>query len=101
MTAKQIIIFLLILLILPGCIAKFIPAVNENKEVLVVQGLITDQPETDTIKLSKSIPFGRLSDASPVTGSIVTISDDQGNRYSCLLYTSPCPRDGLLYRMPS
>ena len=84
MTAKQIIIFLLILLILPGCIAKFIPAVNENKEVLVVQGLITDQPETDTIKLSKSIPFGRLSDASPVTGSIVTISDDQGNRYSLL-----------------
>lgn len=81
MRAKQILIFLLTLLILPGCITKFIPAVNENKEVLVVQGLITDQQETDTIKLSKSIPFGRLSDASPVTGSIVTISDDQGNRY--------------------
>ena len=24
-----------------------------------------------------------------------------GNHYSCLLYTSPSPRDGLLSRMPS
>ena len=25
----------------------------------------------------------------------------RGNLYSCLLYTSPSPRDGLLSRMPS
>ena len=25
----------------------------------------------------------------------------KGNIYICLLYTSPSPRDGLLYRMPS
>ena len=33
----------------------------------------------------------------------VTITDLAGdnNHFSCLLYTSPSPRDGLLSRMPS
>ena len=81
MNLKLQIILLTIIILLGSCITKFIPAVDEERELLVVQGLITDQPETDTIKLSRSLPFGRISDASPVTGSVVTISDDQGNRY--------------------
>ena len=34
---------------------------------------------------------------------VITISDisNTSNIYSCLLYTSPSPRDGLLSRMPS
>ena len=30
-----------------------------------------------------------------------TTATRMGNSYSCLLYTSPSPRDGLLSRMPS
>ena len=41
-------IFIVILLLLNSCIAKFIPAVDEEKELLVVQGLIHDQPETES-----------------------------------------------------
>jgi hypothetical protein len=82
MMTKLKIIFLLLPLMFSACIAKFIPAVNEEKEVLVVQGLITDQIETDTIKLSRSLPLGQLSDAIPVSGSKVTISDDNGNSYN-------------------
>jgi Domain of unknown function (DUF4249) len=79
-------IFIVILLLLSSCIAKFIPAVDEEKELLVVQGLIHDQPETDTIKLSKSLPLGQISAARPVSGCIVKISDDQGNIYTLKEY---------------
>ena len=34
-------------------------------------------------------------------GLDVVISDVHERRCSCLLYTSPSPRDGLLSRMPS
>ena len=36
----------------------------------------------------------------PTLGAL-TDSKKGGRRYSCLLYTSPSPRDGLLSRMPS
>ena len=75
-------IFILVLLLLNSCIVKFVPAVEEEKELLVVQGLITDQPEADTIKLSKSLPLGQISDVKPVSGCIVKISDDLGNIYN-------------------
>lgn len=75
---KSLSYILLILLTLNSCIVKFIPEISEDKELLVVQGLITDQQETDTIKLSKSLPLGQKIDARPVTGSTVSISDDQG-----------------------
>jgi hypothetical protein len=71
-----------ILLLLNSCIAKFIPVINEDKELLVVQGLISDQPESDTIKLSKSLPLGQKSTSKPQSGWSVNISDDIGNIYS-------------------
>ena len=68
-------------LLLNGCVAKFIPEIEEEKELLVVQGLLTDSQETDTIKLSRSLPLGQKIDARPVSGSSVSISDDLGNDY--------------------
>jgi len=79
MTQKRHILFLLILLLLSSCITQFVPKIEEEKELLVVQGLITDQYETDTIKLSKSLPLGEISAARPLSGCIVTISDNFGN----------------------
>ncbi len=78
MISKLYILLITIILLLNSCISKFIPVTNEDQELLVVQGLITDQQEADTIKLSKSLPFGQVSDARPVSGSMVTISDNQG-----------------------
>ena len=45
--------------------------------------------------IEKSNQFGGTSATS---GGGVWIPN---NRYACLLYTSPSPRDGLLSRMPS
>lgn len=78
----QHLILFLFLLLLNSCIAQFIPEFNEIQELIVVEGLITDQPGPNTIKLSKSLPMGRKSDAKPLGGCIVKISDDQGNSYN-------------------
>ena len=76
------IIFILLLTIPVSCITQFIPKTNETKELLVVEGLITDQPVANTIKLSSSLPLGIISVAKPVKGCTVTISDNLGNNFS-------------------
>ena len=73
------IIFLLITLLLSSCISQFVPQVEEAKELLVVQGLITDQHETDTVRLSRSQPLGEAASAIPVGRCNVSISDNLGN----------------------
>lgn len=78
----QYFILLLFLLLLNGCIKEFIPVVAEGKELLVVQGLISDAQEPNIIKLSKSLPLGEISAARPVSGCFVTITDDLGNAVS-------------------
>jgi hypothetical protein len=70
-----------LLIFLTGCITQFVPETEEEKELLVVEGLITDQPGINTVKLSKSVPFGKKSEAKPISGCVVSISDNEGNRY--------------------
>lgn len=74
-------IFLFILLVVSGCITKFTPQTNEDKQLLVVEGMITDQPVANVVKLSRSLPLGTRSSSDPVTGCTVTISDDSGNTF--------------------
>ena len=50
------ILLLSILLFLSSCITQFIPHTTEDKQLLVVEGLITDQPGVNTIKLSSTVP---------------------------------------------
>jgi len=77
----QRIILISFSLLLNSCITQFIPKTNEDKKILVVEGLITDQPDTNTIKLSKSFPLGTGSISVPVQGCNVTITDDFGNTF--------------------
>jgi len=81
---KALLQFVLIssLFITGSCVTEFLPDIKEEKELLVVEGLISDQLLTYKINLSKSLPFGERSDAIPFTGCIVTISDNFGNLYS-------------------
>ena len=74
-------ILFLIFLFLNSCITQFIPPTNEDKQLLIVEGLITDQPGINTIKLSKSRPLGTIDTSNPLTGCNVSISDDLGNTY--------------------
>ncbi len=72
---------LLSVIFLSRCVTEFVPEISEQKELLVVEALITDQEETYTVRLSRSLPFGKKSDARAVTGCLVTVSDDSGNSY--------------------
>lgn len=73
---------LFVLLLLGGCITEYIPDIKEEKELLVVEGLISDQNQSNIIKLSTSVPLGERIDASPLSGCSVSISDNLGNSYS-------------------
>jgi hypothetical protein len=68
--------------LISSCITQFIPETTENQELLVVEGLITDQPEAYTIKLSRSLPLGVRDAAEPVAGCTVFVTDESENRYS-------------------
>ncbi len=81
-------VFIIFIILLGSCISQFIPETKESQEILVVEGLLTDQRGSGIIKLSSSLPLGTISNAIPVSGSIVTISDDQGT-YFQLFETEP------------
>lgn len=70
-----------VLVFLSGCVTPFTPETEETKELLVVEGLITDQPGPYTVKVSKSVPFGKKSEASPLSGCFIKIDDNFGNSY--------------------
>lgn len=76
------------LLITGGCVSQFIPEISEEPEILVVEGIITDKPGSNSIRLSKSLPLGGINSVKPLEGCTVTISDDSGNSYQ-LSETSP------------
>ena len=64
-----------------SCVSEFIPQLTEEEEMLVVEGLITDRQGTNTIKLSKALPLGVRSEAKPLGGCNVKITDDLGNTF--------------------
>jgi hypothetical protein len=64
-----------------SCISQFIPQTTQDQNLLVVEGLITDQPGNNTIKINSSVPLGGKYTAVPVSGCNVSITDDVGNAY--------------------
>lgn len=75
----QFYVLFLFLLLINSCIAQFIPEIDETQELIVVQGILTDQGVPVIIKLSTSLPLGQKSEAKPLIGCNVTIADDMGN----------------------
>ncbi|OFY61143.1 MAG: hypothetical protein A2Y71_00320 [Bacteroidetes bacterium RBG_13_42_15] len=75
-------LIILVLIVLAGnCITPFTPETEEEKVMLVVKGMITDQYGINTIKLTTSVPLNKKNIQRPYKGCTVTISDDQGNIY--------------------
>jgi Domain of unknown function (DUF4249) len=77
-----VVISVSLMILLQCCVKQFIPETTEKKNLLIIEGLITDQCESYEIKLSRSQPLGLKYKADPVLGAIVTVSDDRGNFYS-------------------
>jgi len=78
MRSHWIIRFTLFLILFTGCTVEFHPEIDNNKEQLVVEGMITDQNRTNRIKLSMSTQIGIPLGSKPVKGAIVTVTDEKG-----------------------
>jgi len=79
MKSRKYLALLAGLLIISSCITQFVPETEENDTMLVVEGLISNQPGVYTVKLSKSLPLSAETSTEMLSGSTVVISDDLGN----------------------
>jgi Domain of unknown function (DUF4249) len=74
-----IIMLLLLFFTLKSCVVPYIPDQPENDQLLVVEGLISDQYGVNTIKLSKSRPIWTGQNPVHLTECKVWITDDLGH----------------------
>jgi hypothetical protein len=75
------VLFFIILLVTSTCIDPYIPILAGYESLLVVDGLVTDQPGTYSVKLSRTMQEARAV-PDPVYNASVFITDDANNRYS-------------------
>lgn len=66
-----------VFLLLTACIESFDPESIGYKNVLVIEGYISDQPEAHSIRLSKTRPLNDTG-YNPETGARVSIVSDEG-----------------------
>lgn len=76
-----IVILSVLMLLSAACVTQFIPETDEEKDLLVVEGLITDLRGINTVRLSKTLPLASKSTTKPANGYTVSISDDLGNTF--------------------
>jgi hypothetical protein len=79
MKSKNYLVLLTGFLIISSCITQFVPETEEEDTMLVVEGILTDQPGGCTVKLSKSLPLSAETSTEVLSGCTVVVSDDLGN----------------------
>ncbi len=80
------------LLLLASCQKVVDINLNSASPQIVIEGTIADVSGWCSVKISRTVNFSDTNDFPPVTGALVTISDDSGNLYT-IEETSP----GLYY----
>jgi hypothetical protein len=87
---KYCILLLALPLLFKSCIEPYRPELGESQSeyILVVEGLITNEPGSFKVSLSRSVPVDTTVNYLPETGAYVAISDDVGNLYE-LFETTP------------
>src|SRR4030042_2837725 len=76
MKSRNLIILIFAPFLAGGCISQFMPEIDEKTNMLVVEGMITDQNMANRIKVSRSIPVGQAIVAKPLKGCDITITDE-------------------------
>ena len=76
---QKFILYAFLFFLVNGCLEQLDIPVITNEPVMVVDGLLTDQPGPYTVKLFWSSPLNKdLDHPNPVAGATVSIWDDQG-----------------------
>ena len=81
--------FLLLLLVPLGCTNPLDDPLPVSKPKMVVQGWITDQPESHQVVLSTTAPFDSNQPTPKVTGASVMIINDNGTSYPLFESSKP------------
>jgi Domain of unknown function (DUF4249) len=82
MIRRYLIVLVISLPLITGCISQFTPETDEKSNMLVVQGMITNQDRAYSIKISRSQPLGKTVVPKPVKGCEVKITDDCDETYN-------------------
>jgi hypothetical protein len=81
MKALRLLVIFVLIILAGNCITPFTPDIEEEKNMLVVKGMITDQYGINEIKLTRSVPLGKKNLEEPYRGCTVTIINDLGNTF--------------------
>jgi hypothetical protein len=95
---KKLLFSVFILVSLFSCKEKYNPDIDTNKQVLVVEGLITNEQTAYQIKLSYTVPYDSTLSTIPVSGAIVTVSDKNGSIFH---FTENSFNQGVYFSNPS
>ena len=79
---KRIYYILILSSLVAGCVTQFIPDTGYAPGMYVIEGMITDQPGRNYIKVSMSVPLGKEVKNIPVSKCGVWITDNHFNRYN-------------------
>ena len=89
---------LILSLLLQTCIEPFVPPESEYRNLLVVQGFISDMNEPYAVRLSRTYPIDTTA-ILPVNGAQVSVVDGQGNEYPYYaLHDGLYQSDPMLFR---
>jgi len=95
MKSKLISLVLLLILTLSGCQEEFVPVIRDFESVLVVESTISDSLETQSVKLSRTIPLDEegvlLEDSAEVTVAASTGETYQFSQAADGVYYSNIP----------
>ena len=66
----------LFIIIASACTTKFLPEIDEYDNIMVVEGLLTNENRANYVKISRTIPVGITGISSPLVDAHVYIRDD-------------------------
>jgi len=78
---RAFVIALFSVLIFSGCEKTVLLDLDQMSSKVVIEGLVTNQPGYQFVKVSKTAGFYESGATPRVTNAIVSISDDQGNEF--------------------
>ena len=82
MKVLRLFIFLLLMFLTGNCITPFFPETEEEMDMLVVSGMITDQYGINTVRLTRSVPLERQNIERPYRNCSLIIKDDLDNEFN-------------------
>lgn len=93
-------ILLLLIILVFGCKEVYDPDIENDKTVLVIQGMLTNNPGETSVKLALAVPYDSTDNQIPVRGANVTIHDDKGESYKLSDQNSNSYKNDQVYALP-